>query len=283
MIDSWKFDERDVDMRVLCSILFAGYILLAFSIGYCTPISNQGAWNFYNQIKTLGLYNSISELSQDDNIYSFTTYNSNNYRFVVLLKVDDAGYVSEVAISTNYPQQAILNELANDEASGDYYDRCYKMLRNKGFASDVSERESHRRAEIYSNERIKKLDNLFYKYGVSGNNLINGKGMMLLSKMQEENIQRADSYFYYYLSPAAATRKGLNKYHVNKSLLIDVITDILPIMAQTNLSVTEITDLVKTLQNDSSSVYCSALRSTAYLTTKSDFDLTYVAMMFYAK
>lgn len=110
--------------------------------------------------------------------------------------------------------RALQNVLQGDaaESSGEYYDRIYAMLRDRGFASDVAEREAHRRAESYSSKRVRTLNEAFNMYGHNGQ-AINPLGVQILTMMADEDMEKAGKYFQQYAKPldeyAYAKQRGL--------------------------------------------------------------------------
>lgn len=110
--------------------------------------------------------------------------------------------------------RALQNVLQGDvaESSGEYYDRIYAMLRDRGFASDVAEREAHRRAESYASKRVRTLNEAFNTYGHNGQ-AINPLGVQILTMMADEDMEKAGKYFQQYAKPldeyAYAKQRGL--------------------------------------------------------------------------
>ncbi|WP_295155116.1 hypothetical protein [Selenomonas sp. AE3005] len=102
----------------------------------------------------------------------------------------------------NNDTRAMQNTLEGEwaESSGSYYDRVYKILRDKGFASDIAENEARRRAQSYASRRVQALNQAFNTYGHNGQ-VINPMGIQMLGMMAQEDMDMANYYTQRYAGP----------------------------------------------------------------------------------
>ena len=206
----------------------------------------------------------VSSLSNSNGIYYFRMYQG-AYDYNITLIPNSDGYVSEITIDTMLPMLAVNALLQGDMSSGRYYDETYASLRNHGFASDIADAEAHRRAESYASDRLNKLDTMFNIYGTTGNNYINSTGVMILAKIREEDIDKADLYLRYYKSPRDAYYDGVNYFTVNHRLMGIINSGLVYLYASLGLNQNETNNLSTSFTQNSSSTYCSKTNRTIKL------------------
>lgn len=102
----------------------------------------------------------------------------------------------------NNDTRAMQNILQGDmaESSDSYYNRVYRMLRDRGFASDVADAEANRRADEYSARRVQALNQAFNTYGHNGQ-VINPMGIQMLSMLAQEQPELSNYYVGRYAGP----------------------------------------------------------------------------------
>ncbi|WP_026760154.1 hypothetical protein [Selenomonas ruminantium] len=250
-------------------------LLLNVDFGYCQPISNLGAYNIYNSVVKMATNMVVTKMTNANSIYSFNM-SQGPYSYNISLFSNEEGYVSKVSISTYLPMLAVNELLRDDKSSGRYYDETYDYLRKNGIEGSYAEVEAHKRAEVYARERLNKLETMFNIYGLTGDNVINSTGVMLLGKIREEDIEKSDYYTRFYYSPRDVYQKGIDYFYVNPRLMGIINSGLIYLYAALGLSNTEITTLNNSFNANSASVYCHKTNRTVNLRAGTTIEGKYV-------
>lgn len=246
------------------AFLFSLLILLNSQLCFGSPVSTLGAQNLYNTVSKYASGMTTSSLTNSNGTYYFRL-RQGAYDYNIALIPNSEGYVSDIYIDTMLPMLAVNELLQGDKSSGRYYDETYNFLRSKGSNSDIAHDIAYQRAKKYAYERLNRLETMFNIYGVTGNNVINSTGVMLLAKIAEEETDVSNRYSNMYYSPKDAYSRGITYYHVNPRLMSIINSGLASLYTGIGLSSSEYSNLTNAFANNQSSVYCSQTNRTVYL------------------
>lgn len=103
-------------------------------------------------------------------------------------------FVSADSLTNVTNQYTELQEIYDSETSGEYFDRIYTYLKNQGFSDDVARNSASRQANNYQYNRLFKLTDALYDYGLTDNGNLNTTGVRILSLINDEVPQLGTYY-----------------------------------------------------------------------------------------
>lgn len=123
--------------------------------------------------------------------------------------IDLSQYGSDVTLQNaaqnlqNDYYRGLQNSLYGDLSmtSDDYYNNIYNRLRQNGYSDKVSRNVAAKRAGQYQAQRMAKLQDALFAYGMSPRGSINQTGARLLYMMSGENANAANYYANMFAGP----------------------------------------------------------------------------------